>query len=82
MSQDLITVERDATLREVAVLMLRHKIGCVPVVKADKTFLGLVTETDLLKAALLADPGDAEDGVSARRYARPRRSMSSSDSPR
>jgi len=56
MSQDLITVERDATLREVAALMLRHKIGCVPVVKADKTFLGLVTETDLIKAALLSDP--------------------------
>jgi CBS-domain-containing membrane protein len=60
MSQDLITVERDATLREVAALMVRHKIGCVPVVKADKTFLGLVTETDLLKAALLSDPSGGE----------------------
>jgi len=63
MSQDLITVERDATLREVATLMLRHKIGCVPVVKADKTFLGLVTETDLITAALLSDAtgGDIAD---------------------
>jgi CBS domain-containing protein len=60
MSQDLITLERDATLREAAALLLRHKIGCVPVVKADKTFLGLVTETDLLKAALLSDPSDAK----------------------
>jgi CBS-domain-containing membrane protein len=60
MSQDLITVERDATLREAAALMVRHKIGCVPVVKADKTFLGLVTETDLLTAALLSDAGGGE----------------------
>lgn len=53
MSQDLITVGRDATLREAAELMLRHKIGCVPVVSAGAEFLGLVTETDLLTAALL-----------------------------
>ena len=60
MSQNLITVQRDATLREVAVLMLRHKIGCVPVVKADKTFLGLVTETDLITATLLSDPSGGD----------------------
>lgn len=56
MSHDLITVEPDANLREVAALMVRHRIGCVPVVAADRTFLGLVTETDLLTAALLAEP--------------------------
>ena len=64
MSQDLITVERDATLREVAALMLRHKIGCVPVVKADKTLLGIVTETDLITAAMGSDP--SAGGVSNR----------------
>ena len=60
MSQDLITVGRDATLREVATLMVRHKIGCVPVVSAAGVFLGLVTETDLLTAALLSDSGGGE----------------------
>ena len=55
MSHDLISAQRDATLREVAALMLRHRIGCVPVVKADGTLIGLVTETDLLKAALLPE---------------------------
>jgi CBS domain-containing protein len=56
MSHDLITAERDATLREAAALMVRHRIGCIPVVAPDRTFLGLVTETDLLTAALLAEP--------------------------
>jgi CBS domain-containing protein len=55
MSHDLITASRDATLREVAELMLRHKIGCVPIVKPDRTLIGLVTETDLLRAALLPE---------------------------
>ena len=55
MVRDVISVEPDATLREVALLMIGHKIGCVPVVKPDRTLLGLVTETDLLRAALLSN---------------------------
>ena len=55
MAHDLITVESGATLREAAALMLRHKIGCIPIVKSDRTLIGLVTETDLLRAALLPE---------------------------
>ncbi len=55
MTHDLITVESGATLREAAALMLRHKIGCIPIVKSDRTLIGLVTETDLLRAALLPE---------------------------
>jgi CBS domain-containing protein len=61
MSHDLITAPRDATLREVAELMLRHKIGCVPIVKPDRTLIGLVTETDLLRAALLPEMKQTEN---------------------
>lgn len=46
-----ITVAPSATLGEAATLMLRHKIGCVPVVGPAGEALGLVTETDLLRAA-------------------------------
>ncbi len=35
---------------------MRHKIGCVPVVSDEMTFVGLVTETDLLTAGLLPEP--------------------------
>ena len=46
-----ITVAPSATLAEAAALLLRHKIGCLPVVGPGGEALGLVTETDLLRAA-------------------------------
>jgi CBS domain-containing protein len=54
MTRDPIAVERDATLREAAELMLRHQIGSLPVVQSDRTLIGLVTETDLVRAAWLS----------------------------
>ncbi len=55
MSGRPITVAPSATLREAAALMLRHKIGCLPVIGPGGEALGLVTETDLLRAAYSAD---------------------------
>jgi CBS domain-containing protein len=65
MSHDLITVEGSATLREAAALLLRHRIGCLPVVKSDRTLVGLVTESDLLKAALL--PASEQDAIASQK---------------
>ena len=50
-----ITVAPTATLAEAAALLLRHKIGCLPVVGPGGEALGLVTETDLLRAAYAGD---------------------------
>jgi len=50
-----ITVAPTATLAEAATLLLRHKIGCLPVVGSGGEALGLVTETDLLRAAYAGD---------------------------
>jgi CBS domain-containing protein len=47
MRTDLITITPDASVREAAQLMLKHKIGCLPVVKGEE-MVGLVTETDIL----------------------------------
>jgi CBS domain-containing membrane protein len=58
MTRDLVTVEPDATLREAAALMVQRKIGALPVVKPDGTLMGLITETDLLVAALLSEGDD------------------------
>ena len=55
MSGRPITVAPSATLSEAASLMLRHKIGCLPVIGPGGEALGLVTETDLLRAAYSAD---------------------------
>ena len=56
MSQDVVSVSPETTLREAARRMLRHGIGCLPVVE-DDTLVGLVTETDLLQVAFL-DEGE------------------------
>jgi CBS domain-containing protein len=55
MSRDVIAVGPDATLCEAAALMLKHKIGCLPVVEEGEVLVGLLTETDLLQAAFLVE---------------------------
>lgn len=46
MSQPAVVVPEDATLFEVAQLMLERRIGCVPVVDRDGRLQGIVTESD------------------------------------
>ena len=46
-----ITVAPRTSLAEAAGLLLRHKIGCLPVVGPGGEAVGLLTETDLLRAA-------------------------------
>jgi CBS domain-containing protein len=46
MARPVVVVREDATLEEIAQLMLRHRIGCVPVVGACGTLCGIVTDSD------------------------------------
>lgn len=46
MSQPVITVREEATLEEVAKIMLAHRIACVPVVNDAGVIVGVVTESD------------------------------------
>ena len=48
MSAPPITIDADAGLDEAAREMAERKIGCLPVVE-DGSFIGLITETDLLR---------------------------------
>ena len=48
MSQNVITIAPDATVKEAARAMIEKKIGCLPVVESDK-LVGLITETDILR---------------------------------
>lgn len=48
MTSDVITVGPDATYKDVVETLARHHISGVPVVDADGTMLGLITEADLL----------------------------------
>ena len=45
--QDLCIIDPEATLEEAADLMIRHKVGCLPVIE-DGIVVGIITETDLL----------------------------------
>lgn len=47
MSQPVITIPPDATVKQAARLMAEKKIGCLPVVEGEE-LVGLVTETDIL----------------------------------
>ena len=59
MSRSLVTVTPDTRVSEAARLLLRHRIGCQPVLDPQGAPVGLVTETDLLRAAYLS-AGQAE----------------------
>jgi CBS domain-containing protein len=52
MSLDVETVRPDATARQAGQRMIRRRIGCLPVVDGHGTFVGLLSETDILRAAL------------------------------
>ena len=49
MTESLVTVEPDREARDAAQLMLDHTIGALPVVDGAQ-LIGIVTETDLLRA--------------------------------
>ena len=51
MIKNVVTISPEADIKEVVQLMLKHKIGCVPVVEAGE-LKGLVTETDILLLCL------------------------------
>ena len=48
MTRDFITVSPDAPIGEAASLLLKHKIGCLPVIDKDGSAVGIVTDADFL----------------------------------
>jgi CBS-domain-containing membrane protein len=54
MCADVKAVRPETAAHEAAYVLLRHKIGCVPVVDVDGVLVGIVTETDFLHVAYTA----------------------------
>jgi CBS domain-containing protein len=48
MTKKVVTIKPDATIREATELMLKKRIGCLPVVEG-ATLVGLLSETDCLR---------------------------------
>ncbi len=51
MATEVVSVAPDQPLAEAAKLMLEHKVGCLPVVDANR-LVGILTESDFLKLAV------------------------------
>jgi len=49
MTSDVITVTRDTSLKEAARTMVRNRVSGIPVVEADGSLCGMVTEGDFLR---------------------------------
>ncbi len=52
MTRSVVTIGPDAEVHEAARLMIDHKIGALPVTE-DQRVVGIVTETDLLRALIV-----------------------------
>jgi len=65
MSRDVVTIMPDATIGELAVVFMNHKIGGAPVVEPDPNYqnrmrlAGIVTETDIFR--MIASAWQAEN---------------------
>jgi CBS domain-containing protein len=51
MVKDIVTAVPETTVRDVARLMINHRISGIPIVNAARQLLGIVTEGDLLRRA-------------------------------
>lgn len=51
MTRDVASVAPDTALVDVAAQMCAQKLGCMPVVRADGTLVGLITEADFVRLA-------------------------------
>ncbi|MDJ0910447.1 MAG: CBS domain-containing protein [Woeseiaceae bacterium] len=51
MTTDIATVEESASLRQAALFLEKHKIGCLPVMSGEK-LKGIITDTDFVGVAI------------------------------
>ncbi|WP_292319371.1 CBS domain-containing protein [Caldisphaera sp.] len=50
MTKDPIIIEESKSIKSASQLMLKHRIGGLPVVNSDKKLVGIITKTDIVKA--------------------------------
>lgn len=56
MNKDVIAVTPETTLKEVATLLVEHRISGVPVIDGDRKVMGVVSEADILLKEQAAEP--------------------------
>ncbi len=64
MTTPVVAVKRDASFKDMAALLRKHRVSAFPVVDDDSKLIGVVSEADLLaKEALNADHGGMMTGL-------------------
>ena len=64
MTSPVVAVKRDASFKDMAALLRKHRVSAFPVVDDDSKLIGVVSEADLLaKEALNADHGGVMTGL-------------------
>jgi len=58
MARAVVTIHREAPVEEAAHLLLKYRIGGLPVVKGE-ILVGIITKTDLLRALIHRKQGQA-----------------------
>ncbi|MCL1846072.1 MAG: CBS and ACT domain-containing protein [Defluviitaleaceae bacterium] len=48
--EDVFTIRPDALVEEAALALYTHDVGSLPVIQADGTLVGIITQTDIFKA--------------------------------
>ena len=56
MTKDVLTVRPQTTVREVAELLVSHKISGLPVVDDAGKLVGIISEGDLMSKEILPEP--------------------------
>jgi CBS domain-containing protein len=56
MTRDVQTVRAETPLGDAARLMLRGKVGCLPVIDAENKLVGILTEADFVKLSAALFP--------------------------
>lgn len=59
MTPNVVSVGPDTEVRDIAQLLLKHRISAVPVVDEDRQLVGIVSEGDLMRR--IKDEGDHRD---------------------
>lgn len=49
MTSDVVVVKQDATIKEIAEIFLKNRIGGVPVVDEENKIVGIISETDIIQ---------------------------------
>jgi CBS domain-containing protein len=55
MNTDVVTIMPEQTLQEAATRMLRHRVGALPVVTAERTLIGIITEKDIVRRVAMGE---------------------------